>query len=346
MTAPVIVATGSRSVSGTGEGRGVDLWSFEETGPRLLTSLDLPDPVSVIWSADGTRLFAVLDTSPARLVSIAVGTDPAQAEILGEITLQGAGATHLGHGHRPGTLVALTLNPAAAQTVRLDEHGAPVDIIDVDDTAGFVPERTARPIQALPLPGTDLLGICDAGLGSVFVMQQDSLGQLDLQTQIALGSGSVPVGIGADHESEIIYILDEARGEIAVATRRAEEDEQGRMQYSWSLGSRVPTSAREQAARPAHLSMSLRENFVLVVNRGTSTVAALSRALSRPELVAEADVAAGPVDFARWGNRVLIAAHDAGVIDVLAWDGRDFSRPEGPFENLSSPSITYLTVRP
>lgn len=346
MTAPVIVATGSRSTRGTGAGRGVDLWRFDDEGPRVLASVDLPDPVAVIWSADGALLHAVLDTAPARVVSIAVDPDATSPEIIGEITLSGNGGTHLNHGHRPGTLVALTREPAAAETVRLDERGAPAEVIDIDDTAGFVRRRTARPVQVLPMPGTELLAVCDAGLGSVFLMRQDGQGQLDLETQIPLGGGAVPVSVGADHESEMVYVLDEASGEVAVATRRGEQDENDRTHYSWTVRRRIRSSSREGDPRPAHVSMSLRENFVLVANRGASTIAALSLALMSPELVAEADVAAGPVDFARWGSRVLVASHDAGRIDVLQWDGRDFTRPDGPFDALDAPSITYLTVRP
>lgn len=346
MTPTAIVATGSRSTSGTGPGRGVDLWAFREEGIQLLTSLDLPDPVAVIWSLDGTLLHAVTDTSPVRLITVRVDEDGARAEIARELELTAGGATHLGHGQKEGTLLVVTRDPSTVHTVRLDGEGLPQEVIDMDDAGGFFDGRSPRAVQVVRLPGTDLVAVSDEGLGSVYVMRQDSQGQLDLHSEIVLGGTSAPVAIGADHEAEMVYILDAARGEVAVAHRRIEEGKRGGERMTWTVRSRISTSGREGAARPAYVSMSLRENHVLVVNRGTSTVAALSLALMRPELVAEADVAEGPVDFARWGSRVLVASHEAGTIDVLTWDGHAFTRGEEQFAGVSAPGITYLTVRP
>lgn len=346
MTSTAIVATGSRSASGTGPGRGIDFWAFEESGARCVSSLDLPDPVAVIWSRDGALLYAVLDTDPVRLVTIRVAVDGSAAEVVGELQLEGRGAQHLNFTKRPGTIAVALADPGCVCTVRLDESGVATTVLDSAQLDSLEKDSSPLPVEVLPLPGLDLLAVVDQKLSSVYLMHEDGAGQLDLYSEIPLGRSGAPSAIGADHEAQIVYILDAEQGEVAVASRRSKQDDKGKETYSWQVRTRIRATGMEAPARPSHISMSLRENHVLVANQGVNTLAALSLSLMQPEIVAEIEVADGPVHFERWGHRVLVVARDAEKIDVLNWDGRAFSRPDAQFADLTVPGITDLAVRP
>src|SRR5699024_5368935 len=78
MSRTVLIATGSYSSIERGRGRGVELLSLEvgdhadghDTALMISrrAAVELPDPSFVLWSPDGSLLYAVLETAPTRVV--------------------------------------------------------------------------------------------------------------------------------------------------------------------------------------------------------------------------------------------------------------------------------------
>src|SRR5699024_7323849 len=95
--------------------------------------IDLPDPSFVLWDRTGTVLHAVLETDPTRVVAVRVAADGRAAEVIGDLAVEGAGGCHLARGTDPSTLIIAQYGTGSVATVRLDDDGAPVAQIDLDD---------------------------------------------------------------------------------------------------------------------------------------------------------------------------------------------------------------------
>src|SRR5699024_3547216 len=77
-----LIATSSCSSTERGRGRGIGLLSLEvgdlaDGHDTALTvsrraAVELPDPSFVLWSPDGSLLYAVLETAPTRVVAVRV----------------------------------------------------------------------------------------------------------------------------------------------------------------------------------------------------------------------------------------------------------------------------------
>src|SRR5699024_8074187 len=139
MTTTALIAAGGYSRSGSGRGPGIELLGLsieEATGaPAVLrlATVDLPDPSFVLWSRDGSVLHAVLETDPTRVVAVRVSSDGREAEVIGDLTIDGSGGCHRARGTDSSTLVVAQYGAGTVATVRLDDDGVPVEQIDLDD---------------------------------------------------------------------------------------------------------------------------------------------------------------------------------------------------------------------
>src|SRR5699024_8993519 len=126
MTTTAVIAAGGYSRSGSGRGPGIELLglSIEDAAGapavQRLATIDLPDPSFVLWSRDGTVLHAVLETDPTRVVAVRVAPDGRDAEVIGDLAIDGAGGCHLARGSDPSTLVIAQYGAGTVATVRLD----------------------------------------------------------------------------------------------------------------------------------------------------------------------------------------------------------------------------------
>ena len=139
MTRTALIAAGGYSRSGSGRGPGIEILSRTTEGDggapvvERLAAVDLPDPSFVLWSEDGSVLHAVLEADPTRVVAIRVSADGREAEVIGDLALEGSGGCHLSRGTDPSTLIVAQYGAGTVATVRLDAAGVPVQQIDLDD---------------------------------------------------------------------------------------------------------------------------------------------------------------------------------------------------------------------
>ena len=362
MSPTALIATGGYSRSGTGRGSGIELLRIttadadSEAGAAQhlqdvehLATVDLPDPSFVLWSAEGTLLYAVLETSPTRVVAMRVAADGRSAEVAADLPLEGSGGCHLAIGRSPSTLVVADYGSGTVETVRLDADGLPTEVIDVDDHHDRADGQDPHPHQVRTLPGTEKLAVPDLGLDRVFLYRQDLEGQMGLCGEIPLSRGSGPRHIAPDHESELLHISCELSGMVATAARQPLESTRsapaalGGTVHRWSVRSMIPASTRPGENFPSHIELAGEDALLLVANRGPDTLSVLSLTMMRPEIVAEIEVGAHPRHFTRLGDLVLVAAQEADRIDVLQLQGEELSVAGEP---IPAPSVACLAVRP
>ncbi|APX32758.1 3-carboxymuconate cyclase [Brachybacterium sp. P6-10-X1] len=361
MSTTATIAVGSYSRSGSGRGSGLELLHLTQgdgaeagEGAGALTvrrgpTVDLPDPSFVLWSADGSLLYAVLETDPTRVAAVRVAPDGSTAELVADLTLEGSGGCHLAPGRTAGTLLVADYGSGTVETVRLDADGVPVELIDVDHHRDLGEDGTPHPHQVTALPGTDSLAVPDLGLDRVFLYRQDDEGQMGLVGEIPLHRGSGPRHLAADHESEQLHISCELSGAIATAVRRPSEPESSTppalrgSSHRWSVRSVIPGSRTEGENALSHLELTADESVLLVANRGPDTLSALSLTMMRPQISSEIEVGAHPRHFTQLGQLVLVAAQEGDRIDVLRRDDDVLSVAADP---IPAPSASCVAVRP
>lgn len=349
------IAVGGYSRSGTGRGPGIELLHLHrpdgDAPPEIERGavLDLPDPSFVLWSRDGELLYAVLEGDPTRVVAVRVAADVRSAEIVGDLPLEGGGGCHLGFGTDPRTLIITQYAGGSVVTVRLDEAGIPLEQIDLDDHREISDVGDPHPHQVSALPGTELLAVPDLGLDRVLLYRQGADGSIDLAGEVPLSRGSGPRHLAADHESEQLHIACELSGMVATAVRgEAAADPltpsvlQGGT-HRWSVRSMIPASAHEERSALSHIELTADESALLVANRGPDTLALLSLAPMRPQLVAEIAVGEHPRHFTQLDDLVLVAAQEGDRIDVLRRRGEELEVAAAP---IPAPSVSCLAVRP
>lgn len=357
MSTTSLIAVGGYTTAGTGRGRGIVLLSLEadDGGEGLraeqLAVIGAADPSFVLWSADGSLLYAVLETAPTRLLALAVGPDGRDASIVADLELRGSGGCHLGFGIRPGTLLVTDYGSGAVESVRLDADGLPVELLHLDDhhdgaDEGVVP----HPHQVVALDGTDLLAVPDLGLDRVMIYRQDQHGEIGLTDQIPFPQGSGPRHLVADGGSTRLYVACERSGMVAVVSRQEVRSAvvplPGQAEpRRWSVVSAVPASSADETGEAAlsHIELSADGDLLLVASRGPDTLSLLSLAQSRPQRVAEVAVGAHPRHFAQLGDHVLVAAQEADRIDVLRRRGESIAPVGDP---IPMPSVACIAVRP
>ncbi|ASK65197.1 3-carboxymuconate cyclase [Brachybacterium avium] len=364
MTPTALIAAAGYSRSGTGRGPGIELLGLsidEATGApavERLAVVELPDPSFVLWSQDGTLLHAVLEGDPTRVVAVRVSADGREAEVIGDLAVDGAGGCHLSRGTDPSTLIIAQYGTGTVVTVRLDDAGIPIEQIDLDDHRGLRDSGdnsvesdlgSPHPHQVVALPGTQLLAVPDLGLDRVLMYRQDGTGMIDLAGEIPLHRGSGPRHLAADHESEQLHIACELSGMVATAVR-SEKAPQRRPApgtdgptHQWSVRSRIPASGRDGANAPSHIELTGDESALLVANRGPDTLSLVSLDPMRPLLVSEVEVGAHPRHFTQLGDLVLVAAQEGDRIDVLRRSGDELVRAAEP---IVAPSVACLAIRP
>lgn len=364
MTTTAVIAAGSYSRRGTGRGPGIELLGLsidEATGApavERLAVVDLPDPSFVLWSEDGTLLHAVLEGDPTRVVAVRVSPDGREAEVIGDLVVDGTGGCHLSRGTDPSTLIIAQYGAGTVATVRLDDAGAPIEQIDLDDHRDLRDSgdnsvesdlEGPHPHQVVALPGTQLLAVPDLGLDRVLLYRQDATGMIDLAGEIPLSRGSGPRHLVADHESEQLHISCELSGMVATAARRSVETSRtaptalNGTALSWSVRSMIPASGREGDNALSHIELADDDGMLLVANRGPDTISLLSLTMMRPQIVAEIEVGAHPRHFTQLGDLVLVAAQEGDRIDVLRRKDETLSIAADP---IPAPSVSCLAVRP
>jgi 6-phosphogluconolactonase len=355
MSTNEVLAAGCYSTAGSGRGRGVDLWNVTADGTAtLLASHAVPDPSFVTWSADGSLVHAVTETSPSHLVTLRPSVDLSELELASDLTLAGSGACHVAAGADPTALIVSHYGSGQVETVRIDADGVPAEVIDLDDHAEFAEGRTPHPHQAQRIPGTDLVAVTDLGLDRVMIYDQRDDGMIELSSEISLPRGSGPRHLASDHEGSELYIALELSGRVATVVRTSPDAAPDLLGPTtdaprWRVrGSVSATSRRTPEGDPvpdavSHLELTADEHHLLVANRGPDTLSLFARGDQSPELVDEIDVGSHPRHFTQHAGLILVAAQESDRIDVLRRRG---DRLERAAEPIPSPSVSSLVPRP
>lgn len=353
MTSPALVAVGGYSTSGSGRGTGIALLRVtpDDSGAAAETLWEVAaaDPSFLLWSADGSLLHAVTETSPTHVLTLRVAEDGSSGEIIGDLELAGSGGCHLAPGTRPDTLLVANYGSGSVETVRLDAEGLPVELLDLDDHHDYAEDRDPHPHQVVRLPGTELIAVPDLGLDRVVLYRQVQTGHIEPAGEIPFSRGSGPRHLAADHESSQLLVSCELSGKVGVAVRGEVPQDVGALQVmrgpelEWSVRSMVPASGRPEESALSHVELAADEHHALVANRGPDTIALFSLAGMRPELVAEVSVGAHPRHFTQLGTTILVAAQEGDRIDVLR---RHQDTLEVAGDPIPAPSVSCLAPRP
>jgi 6-phosphogluconolactonase len=345
-----LLATGCYTDPGRGRGQGVQLLRLTPDGEaEVLTTASCQDPSFVLWSRSGDLLYVVQETAPTRVLALRVepaadGADPGEDTTLrpvAEVALTGSGGCHVAYGAHPSTLVVAEYGSGHVETVRLDEAGLPVEVVDVEDHGAFAEGLVPHPHQSQVLPGTDLIAVTDLGLDRVLLYRQDVNGHLATAGEFPFPRGSGPRHLAADHESSEAYVACELSGQLAAIRRSPQE---AATAPEWTVTSRVDASRHGgEDNAPSHIALTPDEQFVLIADRGPDTLAVFSRDHRIPELVAEHRVGAHPRHFTQCDDLVLVAAQEADRIDVLRREGSTLSVAAPP---IASASVACVAIRP
>lgn len=318
---------------------------------EVLTTASCQDPSFVLWSRSGDLLYVVQETAPTRVLALRVedaadGTDAGTGggptlRPVAEVALSGSGGCHVAHGADPSTLVVAEYGSGHVETVRLDEAGLPVEVVDVEDHGAFAEGLVPHPHQSQVLPGTDLIAVTDLGLDRVLLYRQDVNGHLATAGEFPFPRGSGPRHLAADHESSEAYVACELSGHLASITRNAGDPASD---PGWSVAGRVDASGRGgEGNAPSHIELTPDEHFVLIADRGPDTLAVFSRDHRVPQWVAEHRVGAHPRHFTQVDDLILVAAQEDDRIDVLRREGGTVSVAASP---IACPSVSCLAIRP
>lgn len=343
MTEPIVVATGSYSSHARGRGRGVELLAVDPgtASVERLAGIDLEDPSFLTWSADGSLLHVVQETSPTRLTTLRVDPRGTGVEVAATLELTGSGGCHVAPGTTAGTLLVTDYGSGHVEVVGLDDEGLPDRVLDVCDHGAYRKGADSHPHQSQVLPGTGLIAVSDLGLDSVYVYSQGADGGIDLAGELSLTRDRGPRHLATDHESRNLYLACELSGELAVAERRTPASDGAGP--TWGILSEQPASGSATQNFASHVELSGSEDHVFIANRGPDSLSVFSLGPSRPELVDEIEVGAHPRHFARLGSLLLVAAQEADRIDLVRFDGRTLGTAAEP---VASPSVCCIVPRP
>lgn len=355
MSTTALIAIGGYSRSGSGRGAGIELVRIDTDADGVVThehlsSVELANPTFVLWNQDGSLLYAVLETSPTRVVAVRVEEDGRRAHVVADFELEGEGGCHLAYGKDRRTLLIANYGSGSVETVRLDAQGLPVEQIDLDSHHDRADGAEPHPHQVVALPSIDAFAVPDLGLDRIFLYRQDHSGQIALVGEIPVARGSGPRHLVAEPESGQLFISCERSGMVAVAIRREEPARAGSSQllqaagHRWSLSAVVPASAATEPQNAvSHLEITADEGTLLVANRGPDTISAMSLDQVRPQLVAEVPVGAHPGHFTQLGELILVAAQESDRVDVLRLRRDEFSVAG---QAIPAPSAACVAVRP
>ncbi len=373
-----LLATGCYSRAGRGRGPGIQIRSLRrepasettpaacpETTPvgttactlssEVLSTLEVPDPSFLLWGPTAHLLYAITETSPARLLAVSVSADGRDLTLAADLTLTGSGACHLAFGPNQRSIIVSHYGSGMVETVTLDADGLPERTLDVHDHRSLLDatdrsEVEPHPHQAVVLPLSQQIAVCDLGLDRVLLYRQAPDGTLDLSGEIPLPAGTGPRHLTSDHEASSLLIAGELDGTLALLVRTTDgpvpestEAATPSAPYRFPLRAAVLASASSAPNAPSHVELTAQEDAVLIANRGPDTLALFSLDEDLPHLVAEAPVGEHPRHFTCYEDLVLVAAQESDRIDLLR---RTAGTLEVCAEPWASPSVTCIAIRP
>lgn len=263
------VYVGSYTTGATGHGLDVST----RTGATLGPVTTIPGITDTSWfdrSADGRTLYVTNEGDPNGFVSALSLTDVTKPKLLNKVSSKGGAPTHLSvHSSQKYVLAA---NYSSGSVVVLPilaggKLGAATDLVTHTADNG-----DAHAHQVVNDPTGQWVLSVDLGADSVYVYKLNvGTGKLALQQQLKLPAGAGPRHLAFHPNGKFVYILQELRPEVTVASWDAAA---GKLK-ALSVVKAVPAGSTGDLF-PGEVAVSRDGKFVYATVRGPNTLATFS----------------------------------------------------------------------
>lgn len=318
MTAPTLLAVGTRTPESGGRGVGLATWWW--TGDAATSTpidhVDLASPTFLAQHPTLPLLYATSELDDGVVSTVTVAAD-GTLRVIDERPTGGSGPAHLcvapdgkhllvAH-YGDGTLAPFALNESgrivsAGTLVRHHGHGPD-------------PDRQDAPHVHQVVPAGDEFLVCDLGNDTITAYRFDG-DDLVVVSQVLTPAGSGPRHLAQMADGETAFVTAELDNGLLWFERDAATP--------WSLRYRVPAAGpldpdAEVVNQPSHLEFTDDEQYVLVGNRGKNRITVFDVGGGEPIFVCDAD-AGWPRHFTQVGPHVLVASQREHRITVLHFD--------------------------
>lgn len=325
MTRDLLIGTYTESlphVDGHAEGILSARFDGDTVSPPTVAAR-LPNPSWLAASADGTRVYAVTESSPEGRISAFAREASGTLTPLGDVPSGGADPAHLAVHPSGRLLLAGTYSGGTASVFALEPDGSigPRTAFVQHEGHGPGPARQEAPhVHQLTVdPVTGDVVVVDLGLGEVRWYALSPEGRLTLRPSatVALGAAG-PRHLAFHPAGGFAFLVGELDSTLAVLRREGE-----RFVVASAVSTR-PAGATGPNL-PAAVRVTADGTTVLVTNRGDDTVAVFAFDALRSSVSLVASVPSGgrsPRDLvvAPGGDRVLVANQDSDGVAVFAFD--------------------------
>lgn len=299
-------------------------------------SVALSSPSFVVRHPSQPWLFAVSETSPGRVASLAVADDGALTRLDTRGTTGSDGNCHLALTPDGRHLVTAAYGSGTTSSFAVGPDGVLSEQLDLlaFEGSGTDAERQQSPHAHQVVPDGSELLVCDLGTDRIHRLSLDDDGQFSRSgppIQLPGGSGPRHLALVQDH----LVVACELSAEVWVA-RRSEG--------GWQEVGRVPASAAAAGQPCAPSAIVSTGRRVYVANRGPGTVAVFDLDPEQGQLVRLAEFPCGgpwPRDLALSDGRLWVANQSNDLVSVFSTSELP---PRGAEFELSAPSPTCLVL--
>lgn len=322
-------------------------------GTGQTRTVPVPSPSYLVRHPDRPLVFAVTESAPSRLTSLAVTATGELSRVGSAVVTSGEGGCHLAVTPDGRRLLVAHYGSGTVSSFRVAGDGTLSEELDAYRLTGSGPdaERQSSPHAHQVVAVDDELLVCDLGSDCVHRLRLDGSGRLAQ----AAPPVRLPPGSGPRH----LVVVGE---HLAVACELSAEVWLGRRTPTgWEQVHRVPSSggaARPGAPDPAddvgpedagtvYPSAIVAEKYrVYVANRGPGTVSVLDLDPARDTLTLIAEFDCGgrwPRDLALSPGRLWVALQTDHRVTVFSTSTLP---PLGPVGGFAVPSPTCLLLVP
>lgn len=273
------VYVGSYTSAGAG-GHGLDVSA--RTGATLGAVRTIPGVPDTSWfdrSADGRTLYVTNEGDPNGTISALNIDDVTKPKLLNTVPSKGGAPTHLSVHSSQKYVLAANYSSGSVVVLPILAGGKLGTATDLVTHKGA--ERDAHAHQVVNDPTGQWVLSVDLGADSVYVYKLNvGTGKLALQQQLKLPSGAGPRHLAFHPDGKVVYILQELRPEVTVASW---DPVAGKLK-ALSVVKAVPAGSTGDLF-PGEVQVSRDGKFVYATVRGPNTLATFSVSGSTIKLV-------------------------------------------------------------
>ncbi|HEV7811904.1 MAG TPA: lactonase family protein [Leifsonia sp.] len=293
-----------------------------ETIAEAVAAAPLTNPSWLTTSADGSRVYSVMETAPDGGVA-AFARDTSGALIsLGTVSAGGAEPAHLTLDPSERFLVVGTYSGGTISVIALDDDGALGERVAFVQHHGSGPDagRQESPhVHQLIFDGvTGDLVVVDLGLGQVLFYRFGDDGQVTLRPEATISSGPAgPRHLAFHPDGQHAFVVNELDSTVDVLRRSGD-----RFERAGGASTRPADAVGDNATAAVRVSPT--GKTVFVTNRGDDTIAVFSFDPAEGLTLVDSEPTRGktPRDLivSRDADRVIVANQDSDSVAVFAFD--------------------------